>query len=180
MVPLFSDTYARLVIGVTLSVLLLGLAYCDLGQRRVPNKVVRPLLAGALLVLAIRLSLGQLKLGEATLIVATWFTCIALSWLRVFGGGDMKLMMALIALFPDMQLVYLSLGAALAGLLLILVVTERRAGLSRFVALLMMASQGALPGRAEIAEAYRTRGQPVTFVFSLAAIAYLWFYWVRG
>ena len=92
----------------------------------------------------------------------------------------MKLMMALIAFFPDMQLVYLSLGAALAGLLLILAVTERRAGLRRLVALLMMASQGSLPGRAEIAEAYRRRGQPITFVFSLAATAYLWFYWVRG
>jgi Flp pilus assembly protein protease CpaA len=173
-------TIARLVIGVLLTILLLGLALYDQRNKRVPNKVVRPLLLGAWLVATTRFGMGQLGVSEAVLIVATWGLCITLAWLHVFGGGDMKLVMSLVAFFPDVRLIYLSLGAALAGLLLILGVTERRAGLMRLVALLMTASQGTLPGRAEIAEAYRARGQPITFVFSLAAITYLWFYWVGG
>jgi Flp pilus assembly protein protease CpaA len=174
------ESMSRLVIGVVLTVLLLGLAFYDQRNKRVPNKVVKPLLVGALLVVALRVVTGQLAMSEAALVVATWGLCITLAWLHVFGGGDMKLVMSLVAFFPDMRLIYLSLGAVLAGLLLILAATERRAGLRRLVALFMAASQGALPGRAEIAEAYRTRGQPITFVFSLAAIAYLWFYWVGG
>ncbi len=171
-------TVARLAIGIALTMLLLGLAFSDWRSRRVPNQAVRPLLVGALLVAALRVVVGQLGLGEVTLIVATAVTCVTLWLLRAFGGGDMKLVLALVVLFPDVRLIYLLLGAAFAGLFVILAVTARGAGLRRLAALLITASQGSLPGRAEIAEAYHTRGQPVTFVFSLAVIAYLWLYWV--
>ncbi len=170
---------ARLAAAIALTIVLLGLAIHDQLTTKVPNRVVRPLLVACLVIAALRLGLGQVGLGEAALIATTWVTCTALAWLSVFGHGDMKIVIALVALFPEMRLIYLLLAASLAGQLLVLVLSEGRVGLRRLALLLMAASQGMLPSRAEISEAYESRGRPVTFVFSLAGIAYMWLYWVR-
>lgn len=167
----------RWVVRLFLTGLLTGLAVYDWRHHRAPNWAVQPLfMAGAALLLA-RLVRGQL--GPEALAVAgsTWAVCLVLWWLRAFGGGDMKLVMALIALAPEARLIYLLLAAALGGLLLNLAFGEGRVGLRRFAALLVTASQGALPTRAEIATAYQTRGRPITFAFSLAGIMYLWLFW---
>jgi Flp pilus assembly protein protease CpaA len=161
------------------SIALLALAGYDLRHKRVPNCIVQPLLIASAVVLALRLGLNAAGWGDLALVGMTWATCAVLWWLRVFGGGDMKLVMALAALFPDIQLIYLLLGAALIGLLLVLVIGDRRAGLQRLAAIIVMAGHGVLPQRAEISAAYRSRGQPITFALSLGAVLYLWLFWAR-
>lgn len=165
------------VVRLGLTGLLAGLAIYDWRRRRVPNWAVQPLLLAGVVLLLARLGRGQVGLAALAWVGGTWAACLVLWWLRAFGGGDMKLVMALIALVPEAQLIYLLLAAALGGLLLNLAFGEGRVGLRRFAALLATASQGALPTRAEIAAAYRARGRPITFAFSLAGITYLWLFW---
>jgi prepilin peptidase CpaA len=167
------------VIRLAASIELLALADYDLRHKRVPNCVVQPLLIAGAVVMALRLGLNAVGWGDLALVGMTWATCAVLWWLHAFGGGDMKLVMALVALFPDIQLIYLLLGAVLTGLLLVLLASEGRAGLRRLTMLLTMASQGVLPQRAEISAAYRSRGQPITFAVSLGAVVYLWLFWAR-
>src|SRR5688572_18416285 len=121
---------------LALTILLVSLATWDVRYRRVPNSVVQPLLVAGVAILLVRLVLG--KIGPGALVVAggTWAVCLVLWWLRAFGGGDIKLVMALIALAPEMRFVYLLLAAALGGLLLNLVLGEGRTGLRRLAALL--------------------------------------------
>jgi prepilin peptidase CpaA len=165
------------VVRLALTFLLVSLAIYDKRYCRVPNWTVQPLLLVAVFLLLVRLGLGQLGSGGLVVAASTWAACLILWWLRAFGGGDMKLVMALIAFAPEARLVYLLLGAAFGGLLLNLILGEGRTGLRRLVALLATASQGALPTRAEIGTAYQARGRPITFAFCLAGIVYLWLYW---
>lgn len=164
-------------VRLVLSTLLLALTVYDLRHKRVPNAIMHPALLIAWAVLGVRAVLGQVGWGEAGIALGTGVVCLGLWWLRAFGGGDMKLVMALVALFPDARLVYLMLATVLVGLLVTLAVWDGRAGLRRLAALLATASQGALPGRAEIASAYQSRGRPLTFAFSLGALLYIWLIW---
>ncbi|MCC6191696.1 MAG: prepilin peptidase [Anaerolineales bacterium] len=157
--------------------LLVSLAAYDWRYRRVPNGVVQPLLLGSVVLLILRLGWGYLSPAALAVAGGTWAACLILWWLHVFGGGDMKLVIAVIALAPELQLVYLLLAAVLGGLLLNLALGEGPSGLRRLAALLVTASQGALPTRAEITAAYEARGRPITFAFCLAGIVYLWLFW---
>ncbi|MCC7362069.1 MAG: prepilin peptidase [Anaerolineales bacterium] len=160
-----------------MTTLLVGLAVYDWRHHRVPNWVVRPILVTGAASLLARLGLGQLGPAALAIAASTWAACLVLWWLRAFGGGDMKLVMALIALAPDLRLVYLLLAAVLGGLLLNLALGEGPSGLRRLAALLATASHGALPTRAEITAAYEARGRPISFAFCLAGIVYVWLVW---
>jgi prepilin peptidase CpaA len=175
MIKMHDDTLDW-VVRLALTVLLVGLGIYDWRYRRVSNWAVQPLLLVGVGLLLVRLASGQLGHGALAVAGSTWLACLALWWLRAFGGGDMKLVMGLIALAPDARLVYLLLAAALGGLLLNLVFGEGQSGLRRLAALLATASQGALPTRAEIEAAYQARGRPITFAFSLAGIVYVWLF----
>lgn len=162
---------------LALSVLLVSLAAYDLRYKRIPNAVMRPAVIAGWLVLVARLALSQVGWGQVGLAALTSEICLALWWIRALGGGDTKLVIALVALFPDARFVYAMLIAVLLGALLALIVWDGRAGLHRLVALFVTASRGAWPGRAEVAAAYQTRGRPITFALSLGAILYVWFVW---
>lgn len=168
----------RLTVRLAMTFLLLSLAVYDVRCRRVPNSIVQPLLIVSAVGALARLWQGLLGLEGAAIISLAWTACIVLCWLHAFGGGDMKLVMALIALAPDVRLIYLMLGGALSGLLLVLIVGEGRQGIQRLAALLATASQGLLPDRAEVSAAYHSRGRPITFAFCLAGVVYLWFFWI--
>ena len=168
----------RLVTRLAMTLLLVSLAAYDVRYHRVPNRVVRLLLLAGVGITLVRLWLGRLGPQAFAIMGFTWAACIVLWWLHAFGGGDMKLVMALITLAPDMRLIYLMLGAALGGLLLILIIDQGRPGFRRLAALLAAASQGVLPDRAEISTAYQSRGRPITFAFCLAGVVYIWFFWV--
>ncbi len=164
-------------VRMAMTIVLVGLAIFDWRHHRVPNWAVQPLLLAGVVLLLVRLWLGQF--GPEALAVAgsTWAVCLVLWWLRAFGGGDMKLVMALIALAPDMLFIYMLLAAVLGGLLLNLALGEGPGGLRRLVSLLFTTSLVALPTRAEITAAYEARGRPITFAFCLAGIVYLWLFW---
>jgi len=162
---------------LALSVLLVSLAAYDLRHKRIPNAVMRPAVIAGWLVLVARLALGQVGWEQVGLATLTAAICLALWWIRAFGGGDTKLVVALVALFPDARFVYAMLSAVLLGAILALVVWDGRAGLRRLAALFVTASQGSWPGRAEVAVAYQTRGRPITFALSLGAILYIWLVW---
>lgn len=177
--PEIQNDALRLVIRLVMTVLLLGLAIFDIRTRRVPNLVVIPLLLVGVGVTLVRLWLGHVSPDSIWVLALTVVTCVILWRLHVFGGGDVKLIVALIALAPDMWLVYLLLGGTLAGLLLVLVVGDGRAGIRRLAALFVTATQGVLPDRAEISVAYHLRGRPITFAFCLAGVMYVWLFWAR-
>lgn len=162
---------------LSLSGLLLSLAVYDLRHKRLPNGVMRPAMFLGCLVFLARFAEGKASLEQLGVAALTTAICLALWWMRALGGGDTKLAIALVALFPDVRFIYLLLVAVLLGSTLALIVWDGRAGLRRLAALFATASQGTWPGRAEVAAAYRARGRPITFAFSLGAILYLWFVW---
>lgn len=156
---------------------LLALAVQDLRHKRLPNALMRPaVIAGWILLLA-RLVLGQVMGTQVAVTALTAIVCLGLWWLHAFGGGDMKLVMALVALFPDHRLIYVLLAAGLLGSLLALVIWEGQVGLQRLSALFVTVSRGVWPGRSEVAAAYRRRGRPITFAFSMGAVVYVWLVW---
>ncbi|MCC6190622.1 MAG: prepilin peptidase [Anaerolineales bacterium] len=162
---------------LALSVLLVSLAAYDLRNKRIPNAVMRPAVIAGWLVLVARLALSQVSWEQVGLATLTSAICLALWWIRAFGGGDTKLLIALVALFPDARFVYAMMIAVLLGSLLALIVWDGRAGLRRLAALFVTASRGAWPDRAEVAAAYQKRGRPITFAFSLGAVLYIWLVW---
>ena len=164
-------------VRLALSALLLALAFYDLRYKRLPNGIMQPAVLVAGLVLVTRLVAGGVGWMQLGIAAVTTTICLILWWFRAFGGGDMKLVVALIALFPDLGLAYILLVSVLLGALLALVTWDGRAGLRRLVALLAAAGQGTWPDRAEIAAAYRSRARPITFAFSLGATLYLWLVW---
>ncbi len=164
-------------VRLAFSVLLVSLAAYDLLHKRIPNAVMRPAVIVGWLVLVARLALSQVGWGQVGLATLTAAICLALWWVRAFGGGDTKLVIALVALFPDARFINAMLIAVLLGSILALIVWDGRAGLRRLAALFVTASQGAWPGRAEVAAAYQTRGRPITFALSLGAILYIWLIW---
>ncbi|MEP7356922.1 MAG: A24 family peptidase [Anaerolineales bacterium] len=176
MTPLFSALLSN-GLRLALSVTLLMLAAYDLHHKRVPNVVIRPGLVLAWSALAARLALGQVSWEQFGVAALTSAVCLALWWMRAFGGGDMKLTIALAALFPDVQFVYLMLATVLLGSILALIVWDGRTGWRRLVALFVTAGHGALPSRSDVSAAYQARGRPITFAFSLSAILYLWLVW---
>jgi Flp pilus assembly protein protease CpaA len=113
---------------------------------------------------------------QETLIAATWGVCFALWSFRAFGGGDMKLAMALIGLFPNERMLITLLSVVLFGLIVVLLRRDGHVSLRRLWVLFFTALNGTLPTRHEVATAYKTRPSRVTFVISLAGVTYIWFF----
>ena len=168
------DMTLLLITRLGLSVILVALGTYDLFRARVPNLVVMPLLLAAIPLNVIRLAAGELTLGETGLIMTTWAICLFLWWVRAVGGGDMKLVMVLIGLFPTGQMLTKLVMVLLIGHVVILLGREGRRGLLRLGALAVNTLQGAVPTRIEIRTVYQTRRTPITFLISLAGLVYLW------
>jgi Flp pilus assembly protein protease CpaA len=166
------------VIRVGLSAVLVGLALYDLRFSRVPNPVVMPLLLAVLPITVTRLVTNELGWGRAAIVLITWLVCFSLWWLHVIGGGDAKLVMALIGTFPDNRLLLAILLSLLVGSTATLLIGRGRADLRRTSAILVTALAGhALPTREEIGEAYQKRSSPATVWISAGGLLYLWWIW---
>jgi prepilin peptidase CpaA len=159
---------------LVLTVILVGLGFYDLWRARVPNLIVLPLLVVTLPLNAVRVWHGTLDGWDVALLAVGWLVCLLLWAMRAFGGGDVKLMMALLGLFPEARMVLTLLLGLLVGLLLVLISSEGRAGLRRLGALFFTAAQGLWPTREEIQAAYLARGRRITWVIALAGLVYLW------
>ena len=144
----------------TLPVLLVGLALVEVasGGWQLP--------VAALLVGLVAAASG----GAARFTALWWGALYALRVLHVLGGADMRIFMALVALFPDGRMV----AALWGGLALVstawLLVQYRRHALVP----LAQAGQGLLAGRYPSQEALSSQGRPTTPGLALGALVYLW------
>lgn len=152
--------YAR----IALTIYLVLAAVWDLRTRRVPNWLTLPLLAGVLL-----WRLAQLDFT----FVLYWCACLVAWLVNSLGGGDVKLLMALFGLFPQVELFYLLLIVAGAGIGVVLFLRYARAR-SLGVWFRRMAHRlsrlDLFPSRSEM----EAGAEPFTLFVSLAGIAYVW------
>jgi len=149
---------------VALTVYLILAAVWDLRTRRVPNWLTLPLLAGVLV-----WRLAQLDFT----FVLYWCACLAAWLLNSLGGGDVKLLMGLFGLFPQVELFYLLLIFAGAGIGAVLTLRHVRAR-SLWAWLRRTAYRlsrlDLFPSRSEM----EAGAEPFTLFISLAGVAYVW------
>ena len=108
---------------------------------------------------------------DTRLIVLWWGITYALWVLHVLGGADVRLLMALVALFPHPGMVAALWGGVLLVSLAWLVVIHRR---HAWIPLLQ-AGRGISGGRYPSREDLKEQGRPTTPGLVLGALAYLWF-----
>ena len=156
----------------------LGLAAAwDWRTASVPTWITLPLMALGVVWLGWRWHAGTLPADALWIAGAGWALCLWALRLEAFGEGDVKLAMALLALFPDMRFVWLVLVVLLAGSWLALSLLRGRAGWRRFLGLLARAAMTAqLPTPEENRAAVDAPGgvHRSAWMFSLAAIAFMW------
>lgn len=168
----------NIVVRVGLSIVLIGLAIIDLYRARVPNLVMLPLLLAVVPLTAAHLMINGMSWGQMVLIVVTWAACLWLWRMRAIGGGDAKLVMALIGILPDSRLLLAILLGLLVGSTATLIVRHGRTGLRRTNTILVtMLSRCMLPMREEIREAYYRRSSPAVAWISAGGLLYLWWIW---
>lgn len=171
----------ELVIRVGISVILIGLALYDLKRCLVPNLVVMPLLAVVFPLNIARFAAGTIALHQIGLIAVAWGVCLFLWAMRVFGGGDVKLAMALIGLFPEIWLINILVVVLAVGHFVILLNRDGRTGFRRLKAIVVDALVARkLPTPAEIRAAALTGRTPVTYLISGAGLIYLWLAYFSG
>jgi Flp pilus assembly protein protease CpaA len=144
--------------------LLVGLAIVELLPLVWRGPAVAVLLGGA--------QWGAQVLGDpATQLVALWWGIAYGLWtLHVLGGGDVRVFMALVALFPSSGMVAALWGGLASVSVAWLVLLYRRDGLG----LLLQAGQGISGGRYPSREDLAKHGKPTTPGLALGALAYLW------
>jgi len=162
-----------------LDVMLLAalIALQDWRHMRIANLISLTLLAPLVPLLTARLLAGSLPPAAAQLILAGWALCFVFQRLQVFGGGDAKVLMAVVAYFPDQTLMIWLLVAILVGSLLMMVRYDRFASFRRMFAVLTLAAMGTYPTVAEIRVAKTERGQPLLFAPALACMIFWLFVW---
>jgi Flp pilus assembly protein protease CpaA len=171
----------ELVIRVGISVILIGLALYDLRRCLVPNLVVMPLLVVVIPLNTARFAAGTIALNQIGLIAVTWAVCLFLWAMRVFGGGDVKLAMALIGLFPEIWLINILMAVLVAGHFVILLNRDGWTGFRRLKAIVVDALvTRKLPAPSEIRAAALTQRSPVTYLISGAGLIYLWLAYFSG
>ena len=116
--------------------------------------------------------LGAQVLGDPTtqLVALWWGIAYGLWTLHVLGGGDARVFMALVALFPSSGMVAALWGGLASVSVVWLVLLYRRDALS----LLMQAGQGISGGRYPSQKDLAEQGKPTTPGLVLGALAYLW------
>jgi len=96
---------AQLALRIAATVWLVAVSAVDLLYQRIPNWLVMPIMFGGL-VWRIYHSAVQHSPGIFFTLVS-WVIIFMLWRIHVFGGGDAKLLMGLLALFPDKRLLFL-------------------------------------------------------------------------
>jgi Flp pilus assembly protein protease CpaA len=114
---------------------------------------------------------AQLLNDSVAQLVALWWGVAYLLWtLHVLGGGDTRVFMALVALFPDTALVAALWGGLALVSLAWLLVLYRRSAWSLLAQAGQSISGGRYPSREDLAE----QGKPSTPGLVLGALTYLW------
>jgi len=159
-------------VKTALTIWLAAIAIRDLRAGLIPNTWVVPVWWAA--------GLWQLGHGRWWLLAA-WAFLYVLWRLHIMGGGDAKLLMALIALFPSEQFVLVfSAGVVVLGLGILVCEAIRRA-----IRLAQTAGEIPLALATVLAPSFQLpqpgdldrHGRRSAWVFSLAAGVYLWLFW---
>lgn len=133
----------------------------DLRQRRVPNALTLPLIVIALTLAGTRVALRQWGPAELGALALTLTVCLAAWVLGLFGGGDSKLAMGLLGLFPTTAFALGILVGLLVGGLVYVAFAPDRGGWSRLNRVVtMVLARRALPTREDVAQSYRRRANP--------------------
>ncbi|HRF46247.1 MAG TPA: prepilin peptidase [Anaerolineales bacterium] len=150
--------------------------FADLRGRRVPNLLTLPLMLAALVLALAQFINGGWGLGELGSLAVIWIVCLMAWALRVFGGGDAKLAMGLLGLFPTTEAALGVLIGLLLGGLLYLAFGPHRDGWRRlYEAALRILARRAPPSRAEVETAYRSRGNPAAPWIAIGFCIYIAF-----
>lgn len=161
------------MVHIGISIVLVGLALYDLKRCRVPNLIIMPLLTAVIPLNITRIVAGEG--GSLGLIAVVWAVCLFLWAMRIFGAGDMKLVMVLIGIFPEIWMVNILVGVLMAGHFVILLSRDGWTSVRRLEAIVMEALvTKALPTPAEIRAVALARRSPVTYLISIAGLIYIW------
>ena len=165
----------ELAVRVGMSVILVGLAIYDLKRGLVPNLVVMPLLCIVIPLNVARLAAGMISTRQIGLLTAVWAIGFFLWVMRVWGGGDVKLAMALVGIFPQIWMVNILVAVLAAGHFMILLNRDGWASFRRLKVIIFDALIiGKLPTPAEIQAVALARRSPVAYLISAAGLIYLW------
>ena len=146
------------------SVFLLLAAALDLRYKRVSLALTLPVMGYALWY---QLTQG----GQVGGLLIAWGAAFLLWQLKLYGGGDAKVLMALFGLYPDMSLLWAVTGAALAVSLPWLAFKYRRRWLNAIGRAAALTVTGSVLPHSRLA--HRKSGIPVVWVYALG-----WFVWV--
>lgn len=159
---------------VAITCWLVAIAVWDHLSRRVPNWLVLPVMGGAMVYQVYLFVVDRTASGLGFALVA-WVVLLLLWQMRIFGGGDAKLLMALFALFPTVQfLIFFSLVVLVVSLPLLVYQLVKRRGVSLLAGLRERARTGQwLPTDREL----QVRGRPYCWTLALPGVIYLWWLW---
>ena len=166
---MFAVPWLNLAFRVVVTLWLAAISVWDRRQRRVPNWLVLPVMGTAFL-WQVYVSIVQ---RQTTVLFAgiAWAVVFALWRGHVFGGGDAKLLMALLALFPTTEfLVLFSVVVCLLSIPLLIHKHVRVGGRPLLNARQRLAGGHLLP----TAEELRTEGRPHCWTFALPGVIYVW------
>jgi Flp pilus assembly protein protease CpaA len=191
---------AKLVLRIAVTVWLAAVAAQDLLHQRIPNWLVIPVMFAGLLWQIYRLAVGQ-SLGILFSVIS-WLVIFLIWRVHIFGGGDAKLLMGLLALFPDERLLFLiAVAVVLVAIPLVLYrafqgfrtgpveaeeeetpVMEEEAApreettdpLFRGSSLAALVSRWKIRVPLPTQEKLETRGKPFVWVFALPGVVYVW------
>ncbi len=161
-----------------LSAVLVGLAIWDWRAGVLPNRGTLSVVGLGVVSLAVHIFRRTLPLTALLWVASGWAVCLLVWWLRVVRGGDAKLIMGLLALFPEERFVWLLLGVLLAGAVAAIVLNDGWPGLRRLWALFYTVFVGrTLPTRDEIEASYQRPGgsHRLGYLLCLAGLVFLWF-----
>jgi len=157
-----------------------GLVYLgawDMTTGRLPNLGVMSVLGLASASFAFRLCLGQLPSNAIWVALIGWLFCLVYGGFEVFSGGDVKLMMAGLACFPDLRFVWLLLVAIFGGSVFIIVRRKGWAGLRAIWAIIFTSfTSMRLPTREDVRASRSAPGGEYQYggLISVAMVVALW------
>jgi len=162
-------TWVLIAVKIALTLWMVVLSIWDHVHRRVPNWLVLPVMFGALIwqiILAITDGAGGIWF-----VLVAWTVLFCLWRVHIFGGGDAKFLMALMALFSSTSfLILFSLGVLVISLPLMVAQAVKSRSLPFGIGKKASLS---LPTEEQL----RSRGRPYCWTLALPGVVYLWWAW---
>ena len=139
----------------------------DLKTHKVPNWLTLPPM----------IALGAIRLTRFDLVFLAYWAGIYLCWAaHVWGGGDAKLLMALFALWPTLDFLWIECLTTLVLGIPLLIAEYRRSSPGELAlrAYSRLATGDILPGEEKLAA-----GSPATWLLAMGGLVYSWLAWAQ-